>query len=520
MRINYLFFYCLLFFISITIPYAQNCSDPHTLCVDDQAGANQEYSTIQAAANVAKPGDTVFVFNGNYTGFQIENSGSTSARITYKAQSDQVIITAPSSSGDGIRLNNVSDVTLDGFQIVSSEDKDIAARGATPTNPMVRLIIRNNICRNSAHESIYLSEVANSLIEYNVITGNTTNVYYRNHGIYLANAGSDNTILRGNIISQNLGEEGNGIHINGDLSVGGDGVITGLVIENNIIWNNGQNGLNMDGVQSSTIQNNLIFSNARHAVRAYKEDGAEGPKKLIFINNTLIAPATSDGWPFKLTGDGGGNVIFNNILLSEGESKGGFVVGNPNFSSNYNIVSGNFSLDEENTILNLTKWRAQGHDSASVVATPAELFENPSKNDFHLKKSAEKAIGKGVESLNSINAPGTDIEMKLRLKSTAQDIGAYSYSGQTGLVSGTIHPTGDQLFSLISINSCISIRSGIIQDQSIKITILDISGRIIACLKTNPLQKRFDISNLSAGIYILKVEMGKRFSSKQMIVNR
>ena len=42
----------------------ETCSDDAVRCV----GAGQEYSTIQAAANAVKPGDTVLVFDGNYTG--------------------------------------------------------------------------------------------------------------------------------------------------------------------------------------------------------------------------------------------------------------------------------------------------------------------------------------------------------------------------------------------------------------------------------------------------------------------
>ena len=50
-----------------------------------------------------------------------------------------------------------------------------------------------------------------------------------------------------------------GIHINGDISEGGVGLVTHALIEGNRIYNNGQNGINADGLQSSVIQNNLIY---------------------------------------------------------------------------------------------------------------------------------------------------------------------------------------------------------------------------------------------------------------------
>ncbi len=76
------------------------------------------------------------------------------------------------------------------------------------------------------------------------------------HGIYLTNAGSDDTVLRGNECFDNFL---NGIHFNGDARFGGDGVHTGLLIEANRLHDNGQNGLDMDGVRESTLRNNVIY---------------------------------------------------------------------------------------------------------------------------------------------------------------------------------------------------------------------------------------------------------------------
>ena len=80
--------------------------------------------------------------------------------------------------------------------------------------------------QNSAGANIYLSQVAGSLIE-----GNTTSGFATSHGIYLANGGSDNTVLRGNRSFNNAKA---GILFNGDVSVGGDGYQTGLIVEKDV----------------------------------------------------------------------------------------------------------------------------------------------------------------------------------------------------------------------------------------------------------------------------------------------
>ncbi len=62
-----------------------NCSSPEILCVDDTAGAYQEYSTIQAAVNAVLPGQTVLVKDGVYREeVNIGVSGTSQDRITIK----------------------------------------------------------------------------------------------------------------------------------------------------------------------------------------------------------------------------------------------------------------------------------------------------------------------------------------------------------------------------------------------------------------------------------------------------
>jgi parallel beta-helix repeat protein len=256
--------------------------------------------------------------------------------------------------------------------------------------------------------------VADSLIEGNTASGSASS-----HGIYLANGGSDNTIIRGNRLFNNFK---NGIHLNGDLSIGGDGLHTGVTIENNIIFGNTDNGLDLDGMQDSLIQNNLIYNNGRNAVRAFAIDAAQGPKNLRIVNNTLVVPSGS-GWPIKLTEDLGGHTIFNNIVISNGSNRS-IAVGNLNFQSNNNVVNGGFSLDGDSTIVNLSAWQAAGHDLNSLVSTSAALFTNPGSADFTLKAGAP-AANSGVASFNSVSAPAADILGIARPQGSAHDIGAY-----------------------------------------------------------------------------------------------
>jgi parallel beta-helix repeat protein len=406
-----------------------SCSATNVRCVDDTSGSNQEYSTIQAAVTAAVAGDTVVVFDGSYRGFEVAKSGTSSAPIKVIGAGSGAIISTPGSTNDGVSLKNVSYVWIEGFDIRGmSAGRCVNGHDSSPTNPMRGLTIRNNKCAGAGREGFYLSEVSNSLIENNSITGSGANGQPRGHGLYLANAGSDNTVLRGNTIYNITGSEGGGMHFNGDLSVGGDGIISGLTIERNTIYGVSFNAFSMDGVQNSTIQNNLVYNVGRSGVRAFQIDGAAGPKNLRVINNTFII---SSGWGLKVSEDGGGHVVFNNILLTTGTSAGSICVDNANITSDYNALSNRMSRNNESTILSLSSWQSGGDDANSFQGSSSTLFVNTSAGDYH-RKDGSPAVDAGAGALAAISAPLNDRDGKTRPLGGEHDLGAYESASSGG----------------------------------------------------------------------------------------
>ena len=87
-------------------------------------GSGQTYATIQAASDVAIAGDTVYVYDGTYTGWRITGgaghvSGTAIAPITFQAQSSSVQITTANSDGNGVTVNLVDYVVINGFTVAS-----------------------------------------------------------------------------------------------------------------------------------------------------------------------------------------------------------------------------------------------------------------------------------------------------------------------------------------------------------------------------------------------------------------
>ena len=99
------------------------------------------------------------------------------------------------------------------------------------------VIVRNNDVSNCGTWGIFTSHSDYVRIEDNETSFNNSEDS-DNHGIYVSNATVDPVIV-GNEIR---GNRGAGLHMNGDLSQGGNGLITGARIEGNVVSGNGKRG--------------------------------------------------------------------------------------------------------------------------------------------------------------------------------------------------------------------------------------------------------------------------------------
>jgi hypothetical protein len=383
------------------------------------------WATLQHAADTVVAGDEVMVQDGTYVGFTLTTSGAMGAPVSFRAAGAAAFVTAPSpdGSGDGILLDDTSYVELNGFRVVGAPNYGIAVRGATPDLPMHGVLVRDCEVDGALVIGVYVSEVADSLVEGNVIHGTLSAAPGEGHGLYLANAGSDGTTITGNVI---YGNATAGIHCNGDASIGGDGVISGLVIESNVIHDNGQNGLNMDGVQDSLVYDNLIYGNALSGIRAYMIDAAEGPRDLAIFSNTIRVPA-GGGWCVRLTEDLGGLVVFDNVLMNDDPVNGSIALdATMGFTGGWNAVVDRFTPDRDATIVDLAAWAAMGFDTGSFLATPAALFADEAANDYHLA-AGSPAVDVGVDTFAGVGAAADDVEGIGRPQGAAWDVGAYEW---------------------------------------------------------------------------------------------
>lgn len=376
------------------------------------------WRTLQKAANSVDAGDIVTVRAGDYVGFDLRRDGTSSAPITFKADAGVNIVQRNAVTADGINLEGADYITIDGFTVNSMPRAGIRS----VTNHHVA--IRNNHTDSNAYWGIFTGFSDDLLIENNV-TSRSVN----QHGIYVSNSG-DRPTLRGNT---SWGNAAAGIHMNGDVSQGGDGIISSALVENNIIYDNGRlggSGINCDGVQNSQIQNNLIYNNHASGISLYRIDGGGSSRNNVVVNNTVVQ-ASDARWALNIQNASTSNVVLNNILYNNHSFRGSIDISSdslPGLASDYNVLMNRFTTNGGTTVLSLSQWQAAtGQDTHSLVATPAQLFVNPSANDYHLL-----ATSPALDAGTSQSAPTRDLEQNPRPSGANWDIGAYErQSGST-----------------------------------------------------------------------------------------
>lgn len=373
------------------------------------------WKTLQKAADSVVAGDKVWVNTGTYAGFRMRTSGTATARITFQSKTKngaKINAPGPKADPDLISVLSASYITIDGFEVTGAPRAGIGVRswftddGSDTRNNIVQNCYchDNGLPSGGAHDGIFTGFALNFTAQDNVCDHNGE------HGIYISNS-ADNPVLRRNVCSNN---RACGIQLNADLNTGNgaqDGLISGWVVERNIIFGNGTAGgagINLDGDINGICRNNLIYNNLASGIALYAIDGAKASRNNLIVNNTIYNPNSTRA-ALYLDNGANNNVVFNNILLSGKGIDAGTVIG---FSHDYNVVS---------SFVGATK---AAHETVVSLVNAASLFANLAGANFHLSPTSA-ARESGTATFNSKSAPPNDLEGQVRPAGVAFDRGCY-----------------------------------------------------------------------------------------------
>lgn len=375
------------------------------------------FATLQHGADVALAGDTVLVEPGDYQGFAaMNNSGTSNAPIVFIGAGPGVSITSPCSYNDldGINVEGVNWVVVEGFTV-----NDMPRTGIR-TVLSDQVTIRHNSCHSNYKWGILTGFAEHVVIEYNSCSGSEDE-----HGIYFGNS-ADDPIIRFNHVFDN---NANGIHMNGDESQGGDGIISNAQVYGNVIHDNGVaggSGINCDGVVNSVFYNNLLYGNHASGISLYRIDGG-GPSTGNRVYNNTIINADDARWCVNITDGCTGDQVLNNILINLHPFRGSIVVAADaldGFVSDYNLVVERLSPDGDATILDMAGWQALGYDAHSQVAdAQSALFMGYQSGDFHPLSAAAQMVDAGTNAVNAVVID--DLDGTARPQGATYDIGCF-----------------------------------------------------------------------------------------------
>ena len=360
-----------------TTYYVSNTGD------DSAAGTKSApWLTIQEAGTVVQPGDTVIVEAGTYDGpiFGWDTppcsadplctvAGTAQAPIVFEADpsasAGAVIIGASNSqNANGFDLEPGCDyVNIVGFTVNNDGSPDQGSGTITKAGIAVNGSIGNQILGNTVDGVSGIGGILVNAVTDVVVQGNTCTKVVgtgsTGHGMYVSGSSVGVQVLN-NLLYDN---DYVGIHVNGDVSEGLPGVATDITIAGNLIYGNGQNGINADGIQSSTIENNVIYDNARNGIELYQIDAYGGSTGNVIVNNTIDQSMVSGSYAIAVTACGydnqgsqptpagcqtspydtsTGNIAFNDILL--GNAGVDTVVASDDLSLSNNLTTSSASL--------------------------------------------------------------------------------------------------------------------------------------------------------------------------------
>jgi len=370
--------------------------------------------SIGAKVQNLRPGDTLLVKKGVYSeSITISGlKGTQAAPIVIKGEPGAEINV--SGGEDGILIyggGGSAWVTIDGLKIMN------ARRAGVIMSRSQHITVRNCICLNNRKWGIQTVGCDYITVENCDLSGSTIQ-----HGVYFSS--TDHPVARNNRIYNNAAC---GIHMNGEKKEGGDGLIMGGIIENNVIYGNGfKNGgsaINMSAAEKTIVRNNLLYNNGAGGIVSYAGDiGHAGSSNQIY-NNTVYFRPGEGRFGLQLVNGTKDTTVKNNIFV--GGRGPALAVDRDSLDglrSDYNIYYQHGGKDPielpRDNRMSLEAWRrATSQDVHSLSVDPR--FENASSGDFHLKADSRGINGGTAAPVDR------DLEGKKRPVGRAIDIGAY-----------------------------------------------------------------------------------------------
>ncbi|MCD6406118.1 MAG: right-handed parallel beta-helix repeat-containing protein, partial [Planctomycetes bacterium] len=378
--------------------------------LDDGSQAHP-WRTIQHAADMVSAGDTVIVLAGDYNEtVNINNLNGTEAEPVTISGVQGAHLAAVGN--DALMIYQSAWIVVEGLEVTGANGK-----------AGIRIAESNHITLSSCKFSGNTPWcVKTGLSDY--VTVSNCRMDGGGAPICIYFSTTDHPVLSG----CELSNAQMGLHVNGDLGEGGDGMISYAQFVGNTIHDITQTGINLDGVEHSLVANNLLYDNTGKGIASFHGDGRETGSFDVFANNTVCFGSGQGRYAFRITGGGSHNAIVNNIFINSSGQEAALAMSSDSLSDltcDHNILfglAGHGSISIDDGFITLAQWRTHGFGAASMEVAPDDVFTDAAGDDYTLRYNSP-AIDQGV----ALGEVTDDIEGTPRPQGDDYDIGAYEY---------------------------------------------------------------------------------------------
>jgi parallel beta-helix repeat protein len=477
------------------------------------------FQTLQFAADLTVPGDTVFAMTGIYTNLvhattilSIYNSGSSTNWIVYKNFPGDTPVIKLYDQWCGIAVQGSDYIVIDGFTVIGNNDSitlsyaqsqqdslnnpstsgngiGIGSQYGNPSNKPHHIIVRNCNVSKCGGGGIYAYPGDYITFENNIVSECAWYSPYGNSAITLFQLyNSDTATVIKNFIVGNTcyrNEEYIPVHTTGNISDG-----NGISIDDS---RNTQNGSTMGVYVGKTyIANNLVFDNGGRGIHCFSSDN------IFIVNNTCYkncqSPSVQDG---ELTAYSADSIWFINNISLPSESIPPIYKSNSTTSEitvEYNLWAANSDL-------------ANPFGTNTITGSPDFVFPsvNPVSADFHLQANSH-AINAGTH----LYSPAYDKDGNIRSMSDSVDMGCYEFY----VASSVLLIAAQSLYSVFPnpATNAITIKTNNKYLNPDGVCFYNAMGEKIKTMRTPFIDglKKIDISDLDKGNWFLQVTDEKK----------
>ena len=268
--------------------------------------SNNPLATLQAAEGLVKPGDTVEIMNGTYTGnapgggdvLDITTSGTANATITFEAAPGATPVINSSGGWNAIKVE-ASYITIKGLTIEgdaanytqaqalagystgnsSLDGNGIAIVPGGSTTLPNHVTIENNTVFNEPGGGIYTEGADYVQILNNVVHDNAHWSAYGNSGISISTSANLDTAAGAHIVVSGNTVYGNSQEVpttGNKLVTDGEGIIldtnpnytSEILVSDNTVYGNGSSGIESYLTNNAVITDNTVYGNNFAPVQA------------------------------------------------------------------------------------------------------------------------------------------------------------------------------------------------------------------------------------------------------------